>query len=112
MNTSNKFVITINREIGSGGKTIGKLLAQKLGVPFYDRAHLSTLEDKEGLNEEEKSVPGGRILRRLLSWTAVLQSPYMTIFPILQSPKRMILTRNSRPSRRFLRVLPMPNHAW
>ena len=34
MNTSNKFVITINREIGSGGKTIGKLLAQKLGVPL------------------------------------------------------------------------------
>ena len=53
MNTSNKFVITINREIGSGGKTVGKLLAQKLGVPLYDRAHLSTLEDKEGLNEEE-----------------------------------------------------------
>ena len=38
MNTSNKFVITINREIGSGGKTIGKLLAQKLGVPFYATA--------------------------------------------------------------------------
>ena len=53
MNTSNKFVITINREIGSGGKTVGKLLAQKLGVPLYDRAHLSTLEEKEGLNEEE-----------------------------------------------------------
>lgn len=53
MDTSNKFVITINREIGSGGKTIGKLLAEKLGVPFYDRAHLSTLEDKEGIDAEE-----------------------------------------------------------
>ena len=53
MDTSNKFVITINREIGSGGKTIGKLLAEKLGVPFYDRAHLSTLEEKEGLDAEE-----------------------------------------------------------
>lgn len=53
MNTSNKFVITINREIGSGGKTIGKLLAEKLGVPFYDRAHLNTLEEKEGVNEEK-----------------------------------------------------------
>ena len=53
MDTSNKFVITINREIGSGGKTIGKLLAEKLGVPFYDRAHLSTLEDKEGIDVEE-----------------------------------------------------------
>ena len=53
MDLSNKYVITINREIGSGGKTIGKMLAEKLGVPLYDRAHLSTLEDKEGLDAEE-----------------------------------------------------------
>ncbi len=53
MNTSDKFVITINRELGSGGKTVAKLLAQKLGVPFYDKAHLKSLEEKEGLNVEE-----------------------------------------------------------
>ena len=100
MNTSNKFVITINREIGSGGKTIGKLLAQKLGVPLYDRAHLSTLEDKEGLNEEEIE----RLKKKKRTWWPDLKK--------IVAPKRMILTRNSRPSRRFLRVLPMPNHAW
>ncbi len=53
MNTSNKFVITINRELGSGGKTVAKLLAQKLGVPYYDKSHLQSVEDKEGLNEEK-----------------------------------------------------------
>ena len=53
MELSNKYVITINRELGSGGKTVAKLLAQKLGVPFYDKAHLASLEDKEGLNAEE-----------------------------------------------------------
>ncbi|MBP5348183.1 MAG: cytidylate kinase-like family protein [Bacteroidaceae bacterium] len=53
MDLSNKFVITINRELGSGGKTVAKLLADKLGVPFYDKAHLQSLEDKEGLNEEK-----------------------------------------------------------
>ena len=53
MNTSNKFVITINRELGSGGKTVAKKLAEKLGVPFYDKAHLQSLEDKEGLNDEK-----------------------------------------------------------
>ncbi len=53
MNTSNKFVITINRELGSGGKTVAKLLAQKLGVPYYDKTHLQSVEDKEGLNEEK-----------------------------------------------------------
>lgn len=29
-------VITISRETGSGGHTIGKLLAEKLGYAFYD----------------------------------------------------------------------------
>ena len=53
MELSNKYVITINRELGSGGKTVAKLLAEKLGVPFYDKAHLKTLENKEGLNEEK-----------------------------------------------------------
>ena len=53
MNTSNKFVVTINRELGSGGKTVAKKLAEKLGVPFYDKAHLQSMEDKEGLNDEK-----------------------------------------------------------
>ena len=53
MDLSNKYVITINRELGSGGKTVAKLLAQKLGVPYYDKAHLKTLEEKEGVDEEE-----------------------------------------------------------
>ena len=30
-------VITISREFGSGGRTVGKQLAEKLGVPCYDR---------------------------------------------------------------------------
>ena len=53
MNTSEKYVITINRELGSGGKTVAKLLAKRLGVPYYDRAHLQSLEEKEGLNDEK-----------------------------------------------------------
>ena len=28
------YVITINREVGSGGRTVGRMLAQRLGVPF------------------------------------------------------------------------------
>jgi len=29
-------VITISREFGSGGRTIGKMVAEKLGIPCYD----------------------------------------------------------------------------
>ena len=34
---SNGTVITIGRQFGSGGREIGKLVAQKLGIPFYDK---------------------------------------------------------------------------
>ena len=30
-------VITISREFGSGGREVGFRLAQKLGIPFYDK---------------------------------------------------------------------------
>ena len=32
-----KKIITISREFGSGGRTVGRLVAQKLGIPFYDK---------------------------------------------------------------------------
>ena len=38
MNKKEHFVITINRELGSGGRTVGEILAKKLGVTFYDKA--------------------------------------------------------------------------
>ena len=53
MKLSSKYVITINRELGSGGKTVAKKLAEKLGVPYYDKAHLKSVEEKEGLNDEK-----------------------------------------------------------
>ncbi len=53
MNKNEKFVITINRELGSGGRTIGRILAEKLGVPFYDKALIKTLEEKYNLSTEE-----------------------------------------------------------
>ena len=38
MNKNEKFVITINREVGSGGRTVGSILAEKLGVKYCDKA--------------------------------------------------------------------------
>ena len=46
MNKNERFVITINRELGSGGRTIGRILAEKLGVPYYDKALTKPLEEK------------------------------------------------------------------
>ena len=53
MKKNEKFVITINRELGSGGRTVGRKLAEKLGVKFYDKALIKALEEKYHLTVEE-----------------------------------------------------------
>ena len=60
MNLNEKFVITINRELGSGGRTVGKKLAEKLGVPFYDKALIKALQEKYHLTVEEIEKLKGR----------------------------------------------------
>ncbi len=45
------FVITIARGFGSGGKHIGSLLAEELGIPCYDTQLPSMLEDYSGINK-------------------------------------------------------------
>ena len=53
MNKQEKYVVTINRELGSGGRTVGRMLAEKLGVEFYDKALIEALEKKYNLNIEQ-----------------------------------------------------------
>ncbi len=53
MDITKKFVITINRELGSGGRTIGRKLAERLEVKFYDKALLSELTKVFELSVEE-----------------------------------------------------------
>ncbi len=60
MNKNEKFVISINRELGSGGRTIGEKLAAKLGVPFYDKALIQALEKKYSLTVDEIENLKGR----------------------------------------------------
>ena len=52
MNKNEKFVITINREVGSGGRTVGRKLAEKLGVNYCDKAIMEGLTKKFGLSIE------------------------------------------------------------
>lgn len=39
-------VITISREFGSGGRTIGREAAEKLGVPCYDEELINKIAEK------------------------------------------------------------------
>jgi len=53
MNKNEKYVITINRELGSGGRTVGRKLAEKLNVAFYDKALINELKKKFQLDTEQ-----------------------------------------------------------
>jgi cytidylate kinase len=45
-------IITIDREHGSGGKLIGQLVAEKLGVPFYYKEMIALAAEESGLAKE------------------------------------------------------------
>ena len=45
-------IITISREFGSGGRTIGKKLAEKLGIPCYDNELIQKIAAESGFNPE------------------------------------------------------------
>ena len=44
------FVITIARQYGSGGRTVGKMLAEKLGVSYYDKQIIQMASDESGID--------------------------------------------------------------
>ena len=46
-----KIVITIARQYGSGGRTIGEMLADKMGINYYSRELLKLASDDSGINE-------------------------------------------------------------
>jgi cytidylate kinase len=50
MDIRKPFVITVSRELGSGGRTVGRKLAEKLGVRYSDKELIQTLEDKFDLD--------------------------------------------------------------
>ncbi len=45
-------IITISRQFGSGGRTIGKEAAEKLGIPCYDYELIQQISKKSGLAKE------------------------------------------------------------
>lgn len=44
-------IITISREFGSGGRTVGKRTAEQLGIPCYDRELIQKIAGKSGFDE-------------------------------------------------------------
>ena len=61
-----KKIITISREFGSGGRSIGRMVAQKLGVPFYDKELVEQIALESGfapkfVEEHGEHSPGNSL---------------------------------------------------
>ena len=46
-----KNIITISRQFGSGGRSIGKMLSEKLEIPFYDKELIELASKESGIDE-------------------------------------------------------------
>lgn len=61
-----KSIITISRQFGSGGRTVGHLIADKLGIPFYDKELVNHIALESGfapkfVEEHGEHSPGKSI---------------------------------------------------
>lgn len=61
-----KKVITISRQYASGGRTIGKMVAQKLGIPLYDSEIIKDTMKKTGLSEKMVEAAEQRVTNSFL----------------------------------------------
>ena len=96
-------IITISREFGSGGRELGKRLADTLGFDYYDREIIASIAQAKGLDENyvEKSLESGIWQRIPLTFhnsfasSAMLQTAHISL---LQEQTRVVegIAKNGR----------------
>lgn len=71
-------IITISRQYGSGGRIVGKKLADALGVPFYDNELINLAAEKTGLSKEcfkeAENTSAGNLLFSITSLASGMDS--------------------------------------
>lgn len=63
-----KTILTIGREYGAGGRTVAKLLSDRLGIPHYDKEIITLAAEKSGLPEQAIRGPEQGSGKSFLSW--------------------------------------------
>ena len=83
-----KRIITIGRELGSGGRTIGKMVANRLGIPYYDRELIDKAAENSGLATQYIESSEQRITNSFL-YNLAMGTSYG--YGILQNANRQTL---------------------
>ena len=73
-------IITISREFGSGGRELGKRLAEDLGVPCYDYQIIEMVAEKQGLDKDYVENASERDIRAFYPTTIGVRFSASTFF--------------------------------
>jgi cytidylate kinase len=80
-----KVIITISREFGSGGRYVGRMIADKLGIKFYDKDLVTLVSKEAGLSEEFIEEH-----EQKREWGSSLNSTYNTDDKLFEAESRVI----------------------
>lgn len=71
MKNSDKVIITLSREYGSGGREVGRILAENLGISFYDKIIMDFVAEEHGLPtvyvKDNEQIEKNRFLHDIIS---------------------------------------------
>ena len=81
-------IITISREFGSGGRELGKRLADALGVPCYDREIIKLIAEQNGFDESYVSHLSEKVIQ--VSYPMTIGRRFVTTHPVLEQQIKII----------------------
>lgn len=84
-------IITISREFGSGGRELGKRLADTLGIPCYDHEIIDMVAEKHGLNKNYVSHISENDIR--IFYPSTIGHSFLTYQSALQQPLKIAVAQ-------------------
>lgn len=91
-----KKIITISRAFGSGGRTIGKEVAQRLGIPYYDKELVDKVAEESGFHADfiEEAGEYAPVTNSFLFNIAMSSNPLSTVHSMSMSDQLFICQTN------------------
>lgn len=89
-------IITIGRQYGSGGREIGRKVAEALDIPFYDKELIAYAAKQSGINEDlfyqnDETQPGSFIYSLVMGTYPLVEGN--TIYPNLPMNHKVFLAQ-------------------
>lgn len=69
-------VITIARQYGSGGRTVGEMLAKQLGIHYYDKELMKIAAEESGISEQLFVEADEKVKKRLTHLGRLMKNVY------------------------------------